>query len=101
VSASRPAPRAARARPALEHLTGGLLAMTMSIAGGAAFAKPVLVDSAEIGQLRHLAQIACDAQEIQTLMSRRAMLHLVGHNEEELELWPRHQQIRWAQNSGC
>ncbi len=101
MSASCSSPRAACPLPALARLAGGLLAVTMSVAGGAAFAKPVLVDSAEIGQLRHLAQSARDVQEIQNLMSRRAMLHSIGHNEEELALWSRHPQIRWAQNSGC
>lgn len=57
--------------------------------------------NAELAQLRAQAQTARDVQEIQNLMSRRAMLHSIGHNEEELELWSKKQEIRWAQNSGC
>lgn len=45
--------------------------------------------------------IARDAQEIQNLMSRRAMYHSIGHNEQELELWSKKREIRWAQNGGC
>jgi len=94
-------PGAVRSLPSFVRLAGGVAAVAMLAAGGATWAKPVTVDSAEVEQLRHLAQTARDVQEIQNLMSRRAMLHSIGHNEEELELWSKHQQIRWAQNSGC
>lgn len=64
-------------------------------------ARAASIGSSELAQLRQDARIARDVQEIQNLMSRRAMLHSIGHNEEELELWSKKRQIRWAQNGGC
>ncbi|MFO1468434.1 MAG: nuclear transport factor 2 family protein [Steroidobacteraceae bacterium] len=64
-------------------------------------ARTVSIDQSELRRLRTDARTARDVQEIQNLMSRRAMLHSIGHNEEELDLWSRTQEIRWAQNGGC
>lgn len=64
-------------------------------------AASVVVPAAEFAQLKADARRARDTQEIQNVMSRRAMLHSIGHNEEELALWSHRSDIRWAQNSGC
>lgn len=76
--------------------TGVLLATTPQ-----SHARPVVVEDSELAQLRHAAQTARDVQEIQNLMSRRAMYHSIGHNEDELALWSQKAPVRWAQNQGC
>lgn len=73
MSTSRSSPRTASLLSALARLAGGLLTVTMSVAGGAARAKPVMVDSSEFQQLRHEVQSARAAQEIRKPMSRGAM----------------------------
>lgn len=44
---------------------------------------------------------ARDVQAVQNLMSRRAFYHSIGRNENELELWAKNHEVRWAQNQGC
>ena len=89
--------------PGAASLAGvGLCFAAAGMAGsGTALAKPVTVDSSILSQLSHDAQTARDVQEIQNLMSRRAMYHSIGHNEDELALWSQKSPVRWAQNQGC
>lgn len=71
------------------------------IAAGPVHGQSVRISADQLAVLKQQAQTARDVQEIQNVMSRRAFLHSIGHNEEELELWSSKQEIRWAQNSGC
>ncbi|WP_177198533.1 nuclear transport factor 2 family protein [Novosphingobium sp. CF614] len=77
------------------------LALALAVIAGTASAATVELGQSELDHLRREAHTARDVQEIQNLMARRAMLHSIGHNEEELELWSKKREIRWAQNAGC
>lgn len=77
------------------------LALALVAVSGTAGAATVEPGPPGLDHLRREARTARDVQEIQNLMARRAMLHSIGHNEEELELWSKKQQIRWGQNAGC
>lgn len=77
------------------------LPLAAALLAGAVHAQSVSVPATELAQLQRDARTARDVQQIQNVMSRRAMLHSIGHNEEELELWSRKGEIRWAQNGGC
>lgn len=85
-------------KAALAIGAGALLALAPAVATAA---RRISVSERELTQLRIEARTARDVQEVQNLMSRRAMYHSIGHNEQELELWSKHQEIRWAQNAGC
>lgn len=87
--------------PSLGGLVRSAVAGLALAAAGVTEARPVTIDAGDLAALRYQAQSARDVQDIQNLMSRRAMLHSIGHNEEELELWSRKREIRWAQNGGC
>ena len=59
-----------------------VLALTLSLMGGAFAAEPTLEE------VYALAQKACDQQEIQNIMSWHVMYHCYGlHREEVLDLW--------------
>ena len=79
-------------------IVGGML---LPVALATTLAPAATIPAAQLDELRREARTARDVQEIQNLMSRRAMLHSIGHNEEELGLWSRKGEIRWAQNGGC
>lgn len=77
-------------------LAAGVMAIsTSSTAQEAVTVKPDLESIArEVSKARNV-------QEIQNLMARRMYYHSIGHNEQELALWSKKQEIRWAQNQGC
>lgn len=57
----------------------------------------VIAATAELGRsefdhLRQRARTARDVQEIENLMAGRAMLHSIGHDQEELDLWSKKQE---------
>lgn len=58
-------------------------------------------DNQQLHELQKQLTRTQAVNEIQNLMSKRAMYHSIGRNELELELWSKRDDIRWAQNQGC
>lgn len=55
----------------------------------------------DLASIAHELERSRDVQEIQNLMARRMWFHSVGQNEDELALWSKKREVRWAQNQGC
>lgn len=85
------ASKALRAAAAVLVLASATSAMTQ-------VATPIAPNLKSIAQAVERAR---DVQEIQNLMTRRMYFHAVGQNENELALWSKRPDVRWAQNQGC
>jgi hypothetical protein len=70
-------------------------------AGVTAHAQQAVEIKPNLVSIAHELERARDIQEIQNLMTRRMYFHSVGQNENELALWSRKREVRWAQNQGC
>ena len=77
----------------------GAFAALMMFARAAAQEVPAIEPN--LKSIVHELERARDVQEIQNLMTRRMYFHSVGQNENELALWSRSNDVRWAQNQGC